>query len=226
MSVLSLSQVSFRYGAGPEVLRLKEFSVQPTERVFVFGPSGSGKSTLLNILAGVLPPTAGEVNLLGSSLLKKTQRERDRLRADHVGYIFQSFNLIPYLTIAENISMPCRVSPLRRSRLKLPMIQEIETYARFLGLENYLHKQVTDLSIGQQQRVAVARALMGNPEILIADEPTSSLDSDMVDRFMQLILKEHAEKKFALIFVSHDQRLQKYFDRQVSLPELNQAEKS
>lgn len=221
--MISLSQVNYQYALGQDVLKIKDLHINPEEKVFIHGPSGSGKSTLLNLLAGVLSPLAGEVKILGHSLREINQSQRDRLRGDHIGYIFQSFNLIPYLTIAENISLPCRVSSVRRSRLQKSIEDEIQTYAHFLGIEKFLNKKVTDLSVGQQQRVAVARALIGNPEIIIADEPTSSLDSDMVDKFMELILHEHQAKKFTLVFVSHDQRLQKYFDRLISLRDINQA---
>ena len=209
------------------VLSLEEFTVSTNERVFIKGPSGSGKSTLLSLLGGVMRPQHGDIEVLGQPLSKLTQGERDRFRADHVGFVFQMFNLIPYLSVIENVTLPCRFSRKRRERLVARNGLEPEA-ARLLGELGIGNKalidtKVTDLSVGQQQRVAVARALLGAPEIIVADEPTSALDADLRDAFIKLLMQECEENNTALIFVSHDGGLARYFDRVVDLQKINRA---
>jgi len=220
-SSISIKDLEFSYPSSGPILNIADLEIKQSEKVFIHGPSGSGKSTLLNLMAGVLSPTQGQVTILGKPIGTLGQGQRDTLRGDHIGFIFQSFNLISYLTIYENILLPIKTSKLRASKLEKNTDEEIKRLAKHLKLEEYLHKQVTQLSVGQQQRVAVARALMGSPEIVIADEPTSSLDEDVTDSFMKLLLEEHESRKFSLVFVSHDKRLATYFDREIALSEIN-----
>src|SRR5690606_7736798 len=139
-------------------------------------------------LAGVLVPQKGQVRLLGEDLAAASPAARDRFRADHLGYIFQSFNLIPYLGVAENIALPIHFSSRRRSRMRAASLDaEVRRLAEALGIGELLSRPVTELSVGQQQRVAVARALIGHPELVLADEPTSALDQDHRERFLQLL---------------------------------------
>ena len=209
------------------VLSLEEFTVSTNERVFIKGPSGSGKSTLLSLLGGVMQPQYGDIVVLGESLAKLTQGERDRFRADHVGFVFQMFNLIPYLSVIENVTLPCRFSRRRRERLVARNGLESEAVRLLgelgIGDGTLIDKKVTDLSVGQQQRVAVARALLGAPEIIVADEPTSALDADLRDAFIKLLMQECEENNTTLIFVSHDGGLARYFDRVVDLQKINRA---
>lgn len=188
------------------------------ERLFVQGASGSGKSTLLSLLAGVVVPQQGSVNVLGEPLHALAPPRRDRFRADHLGYIFQQFNLVPYLTVLENVTLPCRFSRLRRARVKHPD-EEARRLLEHLGLssDELIERPVTALSVGQQQRVAAARALMGSPQLIIADEPTSALDADNRESFIQLLFKECAREGSTLLFVSHDRTLAPLFDRTVTL---------
>lgn len=222
MNAFELRDIKFGYKVAENILDIKSWEVKKKKSVFIHGPSGSGKSTLLNLLAGVLAPQSGTLNILGESLSDMKASQRDRFRGDHIGFIFQSFNLIPYLNIKENLSLPYMVSKMKKKRIDC-LDEEITELTKHLGLTDYLQQQVSDLSIGQQQRVGVARALIGSPEIVIADEPTSSLDDDITESFMQLLMGKHKEKGFTLIFVSHDLRLEKYFDEKISLRELNQA---
>ncbi|MGZ3789618.1 MAG: ABC transporter ATP-binding protein [Bacteriovorax sp.] len=203
----------------PLVLNIDELEILSGEKVFLYGPSGHGKSTLLNILAGVLEVKTGHVEVLGTNLHDISQGARDHLRGENVGYIFQIFNLIPYLNIRENIVLPCLIN--KKRAVGVDFYAQADELIKTLGLIEHAEKNVIDLSIGQQQRVAAARALIGNPKLIIADEPTSSLDEKNTSEFMNLLLSEWEKRKFTLVFVSHDTALKKYFPRTISLPDIN-----
>ncbi|MCO5977933.1 ATP-binding cassette domain-containing protein [Ideonella sp. NS12-5] len=219
----------FRWQRGQApCLELADFEIQPGERLFVHGPSGSGKSTLLGLLGGVLRPERGRIILQvegrAVELGGLSDRERDRLRVDHIGFVFQQFNLVPYLSVLDNVCLPCRFSARRRQRLAGDERAEARRLLRALDLGPALEATpVTRLSVGQQQRVAVARALIGRPELLIADEPTSALDAQRQAGFLELLLQESAASGASVVFVSHDERLAAHFDRRVALAELNRA---
>jgi putative ABC transport system ATP-binding protein len=212
----------------PAVLSIKAFQVPPGERLFIKGPSGSGKSTLLSLLSGVTTAVAGTVRVMGQELERLGSVQRDHFRADHIGYIFQMFNLIPYLSVVDNVMLPCRFSARRRANA-LERGDGLEAEARrllqHLDMDHPdLHRRaVTTLSVGQQQRVAAARALMGSPELLIADEPTSSLDADRRESFIRLLFDECRGVGATLIFVSHDASLERLFDRTIDLAEINRS---
>ena len=217
-----MDNTEFAYSTGPTVLRVPELRIERGEKVFIFGPSGSGKITLLGLLSGVLRSDAGLVQVLGTDLGALSNRRRDALRAAHIGYIFQMFNLIPYLSVQENIVLPCRLSAERRARLG---DQSPDAAARALAdalhIGGLLDERVTKLSVGQQQRVAAARALIASPELIVADEPTSALDSDRREQFLELLFERCAAASATLVFVSHDRHLEHMFDRAVSLEDLN-----
>lgn len=182
--IIEVSDLQFRWDVkGPVVLTLDSLRVEPGERVFIEGPSGSGKTTLLSLLAGVTTTRHGSVQVLGQRLERLGSVERDHFRANHIGYIFQMFNLIPYLSMLDNVLLSCRFSDQRRDRAVArggSLQQEALRLLEHLDMAHapLLNRPVTTLSVGQQQRVAAARALMGSPELLIADEPTSSLDAN------------------------------------------------
>jgi putative ABC transport system ATP-binding protein len=228
-AVVRLDEVRFRWRrGGPDVLALDAVTIARGERLFIEGPSGSGKSTLLGLLAAVTVPRQGQVRVLGQTLSTLTGPARDRFRADHIGYIFQQFNLIPYLGIVDNVLLPCRFSALRRQRAlaRSPSLRaEARRLLGHLDLADQalLAEPVTALSVGQQQRVAAARALMGAPELIIADEPTSSLDADRRQAFVRLLFDECAASGATLVFVSHDASLEPLFDRTLRLAEVNAA---
>lgn len=219
---VAIRDLVFSYRPPVRVLEIAALEIARRERVFVFGPSGSGKTTLLGILAGVLKADSGSVNVLGTELTKLSGPRRDAFRAVHLGYIFQMFNLIPYLSVLDNITLPCRLSAERRRRLDGTSPEEAarELMDR-LGIAPFAAKKVTELSVGQQQRVAAARALIGGPELIIADEPTSALDTDLREQFLELLFDCCTRAGSTLIFVSHDRTLMHLFDRSLSLPELN-----
>ena len=205
-------------------LSIPKFQVERGERVFLQGASGSGKSTLLSLLGGVMMPQQGRLHVLDTDLTALTSSRRDRFRVDHVGLLFQQFNLVPYLSVRENVLLPCRFSQRRRERALESadtLEQSADRLLNQLGLDLTLARQpVTALSVGQQQRVAAARALMGHPELIIADEPTSALDADRQAEFLDVLLGRCNDEGVTLIFVSHDQRLAQHFSRSVNLSEL------
>jgi len=227
MSVLELSNLKFGWTPETTLIDIEHFALTPGESVFLRGPSGSGKSTLLGLIGGVLTPRTGAIQIQGQDIVRRSSAQRDRIRADHLGIIFQQFNLLPYLSVVQNITLPCRFSQKRRTRsaerYKSPA-HEAEVLIGSLGLPNdIINAPVGELSVGQQQRVAVARALIGGPDLIIADEPTSALDADNRDRFIELLNAERKRFGTSLLFVSHDGYLARHFDREEDLTTLNRS---
>ncbi|MDP2575865.1 ABC transporter ATP-binding protein [Vibrio penaeicida] len=223
--IISLQDIRYAWTPdAPDTLNISEFSVSQKERIFIKGPSGCGKSTLLGLLTGILTPQHGNISILGETVSSLSQGQRDRFRADHIGYIFQQFNLLPYLSVIDNVLLPCQFSSIRKNNVKQSLEQEAKHLLERLHLpKDKIHTPVIDLSIGQQQRVAAARALIGHPELLIADEPTSALDHDNRAAFIELLMEEATQANTTLVFVSHDPTLESFFDRTIDLPNINQA---
>lgn len=226
-NLLELSQLGFAWPGQAELLDIPTFQLAKGESLFLNGPSGSGKTTLLGLLGGVQKAGRGSVRLLDQDLSLLSAGARDRFRVDHTGYIFQQFNLLPFLSVRENVALPCRFSRLRTKRARQrhgSVEQAANQLLNHLGLPSALHERRAEaLSIGQQQRVAAARALIGQPELVIADEPTSALDADAREAFLHLLFSECQAAGASLLFVSHDQSLAPLFDRSVSLLDLNRA---
>lgn len=214
MNAIELRNLKFSYGTTP-ILNIPNLEVKESEFVFLFGPSGSGKSTLLELIAGVLQSQSGELKVCGRDLARLSLSELDRFRAENIGYIFQSFNLIPYLSVLENILLPFLFQKSEVDEADLTVL------TKHLGLQNYLNRPVSQLSVGQQQRVAVARALIKKPKIILADEPTSALDYNHRENFLKILFELCRTHKTSVLFVSHDLSIAKMFDRTVSLAELN-----
>ncbi|KAA0876340.1 ABC transporter ATP-binding protein [Nitrincola tapanii] len=226
--VIEIEQLIFAWPKHPPVLDLPNLSIQAGEQVFLRGPSGIGKSTLLNLLGGLITPQQGQIRLLGQPISTWRQSRRDRFRADHLGILFQQFNLLPYLSLLENTLLPCQFSALRKQRAlneHASLAASAQALLEPLQLGELLHttRPVTTLSIGQQQRVAAARALIGQPEILLADEPTSALDADTRDLFIELLLSLCRLHQTTLVFVSHDLSLSTHFDRVLDLNQMNRC---
>jgi putative ABC transport system ATP-binding protein len=219
---VAVTGVRFGWRAGPPVLAIDRLEVARGERVFVSGPSGSGKSTLLGLVGGVLVPQAGSVTVLGTDLATLSTARRDAFRASHIGFVFQLFNLLPYLSVVDNVVLPCRFSAARRLAAGDPPAEARRLLSQ-LGLADpaLLARRVTELSVGQQQRVAAARALIGRPALVIADEPTSALDADTREDFLRLLLGECRAAGSTVLFVSHDRALAPLFDRRIALAEVN-----
>lgn len=223
LPAILIEGLRFRWQRGePWVLDLPHFELARGERLFLAGPSGSGKTSLLSLITGIARPVYGTLRVLGTPLDTLRGAARDRFRADHFGIVFQLFNLLPYLSVLDNVLLGCRFSPPRMAaaaaRGGSPAAEAARLLAR-LGLgERGLHRRpATGLSVGQQQRVAAARALIGSPPIVIADEPTSALDAERRAEFLTLLLEEVTLAGSALLFVSHDRALARDFDREVTL---------
>lgn len=226
-TAIQLDHVRFRWQQRlSPVLDIPSLVIESGERIFLHGPSGSGKSTLLGLLGGVLLPEAGSMRLLDHELTAMNGRARDRFRADHIGFLFQQFNLVPYLSVLDNVLLPCRFSTCRRERAEAeaPIADVAKTLLTKLDLAPALwQRQASALSVGQQQRVAMARALIGRPAIIIADEPTSALDAERQNAFLDLLLQSCDDTSATLLFVSHDRRLAEKFTREIALPAINIA---
>lgn len=213
--VIRCDGVVFQYPRQGFGLSVPYFELQAGQTVFLQGDSGSGKSTFLSVLAGVLKPQQGSVTLMGQGLQHLSASRCDKLRVDHMGFLFQQFNLLNYLSVLDNVCLPCQFSAVRRQRAlneHHSVKQAASSLLDALGLSPWIDQPVSTLSVGQQQRVAAARALIGQPDLVIADEPTSALDESHRDQFMGLLLSLVQQRKMALMFVSHDLRLAKYFD--------------
>lgn len=209
-------------------LRLDELRIARGQRILLLGASGSGKSTLLSLMTGIISPIEGRVGILGRDINKLSHAARDRFCAEHFGIVFQMFNLLPYGTVVDNVVLPLSFAPERKGRADARGggVAEARRLLSALGLEEGLYgKQAAALSIGQQQRVAVARALIGSPEIIVADEPTSSLDADRRQRFIDLLFTQVETTGSTLIMVSHDESLGGSFDEILPIAELIETEK-
>ncbi len=216
MNAIEIAALKFNYGQH-KILDIPELFIKTSEFVFLHGPSGSGKSTLLELFAGVLQMQSGSLKILQENFQEKSSAQLDQFRAANIGYIFQSFNLIPYLSVEENIRLPMMfaTTPVDESRY-----QELVSG---LSLKQFVNRKVTDLSVGQQQRVAVARALLKKPKLILADEPTSALDYDHREKFLNLLFRYCRQDGTTVLFVSHDRTIEKLFDRSVSLQDVNKV---
>tara|TARA_A100001011_G_scaffold323333_1_gene345198 strand:- start:1007 stop:1687 length:681 start_codon:yes stop_codon:yes gene_type:complete len=225
MSV-NIKNVTFSYPDIPDksIIAIKAWSVSKKEKVFLHGPSGGGKSTLLNLLSGILQPNVGEILVLNKNLGQMNNAERDKFRANYIGYIFQQFNLIPYLNALENIQLANLFTKDTSKSIGQGEIKKILNTFRISDADSLA--PTGKLSIGQQQRIAIVRAMINQPEILIADEPTSSLDEMNKNVFISELLEMISKQNTTLIFVSHDLSLANNFDRIDALEEINSVSKS
>ena len=224
--VLALSGVSFRWpGRTGFSLSLSNLTVDEGETVLLLGESGSGKSTLLSLICGTLLPAKGKVQVAGTDITTLSGGGRDRFRAEQIGVIFQQFNLLPFGTVADNILLPLQFAPERRKRAG-DARATAASLCRELGLPDEVFTAMArTLSVGQQQRVAVARALIGHPPLIIADEPTSALDANSQAAFLELLFQQTSAHGTSLLMVSHDPRLADRFDRVLRMEEIARIER-
>jgi predicted ABC-type transport system involved in lysophospholipase L1 biosynthesis ATPase subunit len=204
-----------QYGGGATAIRAIDgvsLAVSPGERLAVVGPSGAGKSTLLSLLGLIDRPDEGEVALDGQPVNDLSEDARADLRREHIGFVFQLFHLIPALSALDNVAVPLLPYAPRR-----PILERAEQLLADLGLGDRLRNRPGELSGGEQQRVGIARALIGEPDLVLADEPTGNLDSRTADQVVELLLGLQQVHGFALVVATHDSRLAPRLDRQISL---------
>ena len=219
--VLKLRKVFFRWpGRSSFSLSLADLTVSYGEKLLLLGASGTGKSTLLSVISGTLLPDQGSVEIAKTEITNLSASARDRVRAEQLGVIFQQFNLLPFGSVADNILLPLRFAPIRRNRVK-DAKSEVARLCAALGLPVDIGREkASSLSVGQQQRVAVARALIGHPPLIIADEPTSALDINSQDAFLDLLFTQAQTQGTSVVMVSHDERLGPRFDRILHMEEI------
>lgn len=224
--IIAMRDARFRWpGRAAFAMTVPDFAVEPGETVLLLGESGSGKSTLLSLICGTVLADSGTVAVSGTDLKTLSGAARDRFRADQIGIVFQQFNLLPFGSVMDNILLPLRFAPGRRARCP-DARQQAADLCRELNLPaGVTAARAATLSVGQQQRVAVARALIGAPAILIADEPTSSLDETAQASFLDLMFAQVRAQSSTLLMVSHDPRLASRFDRMVRMADIATAER-
>lgn len=217
-TILQIKDVHFRWtGHSSFTLNVPDFQLRAGEKLLLLGESGSGKSSLLSLICGTVLPDTGQIILAGKDIAKLSGGARDRYRAEQIGVIFQQFNLLPFGTVKDNILLPLQFAPMRRKRVA-DAAADAATLCQSLGLPaEVLSMRAGTLSVGQQQRVAVARALIGQPPLIIADEPTSSLDASNQSAFLKLLLDQADAHQTSVLMVSHDPRLAEHFDRVVDM---------
>jgi putative ABC transport system ATP-binding protein len=218
---LSMEQVSFHYSKSTQaIIHIPSWQVKAGQKLFISGQSGSGKSTLLNLICGTLTPTQGRISILGTYFSGLSSGKRDEFRANHIGVVFQQFNLIPYLSVEQNVQLAAYFGKGLTPEVNTLIARNMQ----MLQLPQSLLAQRADqLSVGQQQRVAILRALINQPQIIIADEPTSGLDKQAQAGFIELLLQCVEQTQATLLFVSHDIELARYFDQHISLHELQKV---
>ena len=226
-AIIKLNDVRFRWpGWPPFAIAVDELSVQKGEKVLLLGESGSGKSTLLSLICATILADSGAVVIGGTEIKRLSGWSRDRFRAEQIGVIFQQFNLLPFGSVLDNILLPLRFAPIRRRNCNDAPRNAVEL-CQDLGLpDNVETTKAENLSVGQQQRVAVARALIGQPPILIADEPTSSLDEANQDNFLEVLFEQVRTYNSTLLMVSHNPRLSERFDRVLRMSEIVNIERA
>lgn len=222
--ILKLNDVQYRWpGRASFSLHVQEFSLARAETVLLLGESGSGKSTLLSLICGTVQAQSGTVSVGNTDIGALSAGQRDRFRAEQIGLIFQQFNLLPFASVTDNILLPLKFAPERRKRVQSPK-DEVRRLCLDLGLPNgVMAGRAGALSVGQQQRVAAARALIGMPPLIVADEPTSSLDAATQETFLKLLFEQSQAHGTSVLMVSHDARLSDQFDRVVQMNDIAQV---
>lgn len=216
LSMIQCRGVSKSYRKGSTIvtpLEALDLDVPKGEFLALMGPSGSGKTTLLNLLSGIDSPTAGSLVIAGTEIAKLSRRALTKWRANHVGYIFQLYHLVPVLTAFENVELPLLLSPLSKKERH----ERVETALSLVGLGDRIHHTPSELSGGQEQRVAIARAMVADPPLLVADEPTGDLDRESAVRILDLLRQLAAEFSKTIVMVTHDAKAAAAADRTLHL---------
>jgi putative ABC transport system ATP-binding protein len=223
---IDIDNLKYSYHKGKNILDINGLHIKKEEKIFLYGPSGCGKTTLLGLISGILDidkSSSSSIKILGFDFKQLNSSNKDKIRGQYIGNIFQNFNLIPYLNVRENIKLPFLLNKSLLFDLAFDVDKMINELASSLKIDKVLDNKVEELSMGQQQRVAAIRSLIISPMLILADEPTSSLDKENTNEFMQTLIKLSNKFKSTLIFVSHDNSLSEYFDRTINLAEINHA---
>lgn len=208
---IAIEDLTFRYPEGHFCLHVPRLEIDTGAKAAVIGPSGSGKTTLINLLAGIVPAVGGRVTVHGSSLDKLGDAERRRFRIANIGFVFQDFALLDYLTILDNILHPYRIN--RALALTTQVREHAAHLAATMGIADKLNRHVHHLSQGEKQRAAICRALVTRPPLLLADEPTGNLDTKTSDEIMDLLQRLNREQGITILFVTHDPEIAEYCNR-------------
>jgi putative ABC transport system ATP-binding protein len=217
--MIEIEELRFAYPGTPSLLDIKQFRVEPSEKVMLRGPSGSGKSTLLNLMAGILKPHAGRLRVCGKDITHQHESAARDFRVNNIGFIFQDFALLDYLNLADNILLPYRINP--SLKLTNDVRSRMKRWLEELGIVAKAASHPPQLSFGERQRAAIARAMIAAPKLVLADEPTANLDKANALKTIELILSSAARDKAAVVVVSHDESLAQFFDRVVEMASLN-----
>jgi len=218
--MLKATGLKYRYQHG-NTIHFPEIEIERGQRLLISGFSGCGKTTLLSLIAGTLKLQDGDITFDKHEYSKMSPMLLDKFRADHIGYIFQTLNLIPFLSVSENIALGVKFSSTRKSKVN-DLSQELVRLLTSLGLEKeILNTPIDRLSVRQQQRAAVARALLGRPDLILADEPTSALDNDTTKKFLREVMNTFEPSHQAIIMVSHDLSVASYFDTVIDFTKHN-----
>ena len=220
-NIIKIDSVRFHWSKKSSFkIFVPNFRINKGEKVLLLGESGSGKTTLLSLICGFLNPLSGSISINGSTINKLSSKTKDEHRADNIGIIFQQFNLLPYANVIDNIVLPLYFSKVRSANVTNQRESALNLCKQLRLPDDIDQYKASSLSVGQQQRVAVARALIGNPSLVIADEPTSSLDTDAQQIFLDLMFEQISNNKSTLLMVSHDRSLAERFDRLIDINEV------
>ena len=220
-SIIKIDSVRFYWSKKSNFkIFVPNLEIKKGEKVLLLGESGSGKTTLLSLMCGFLNPLSGNISINGNTINQLSSKTRDEYRADNIGIIFQQFNLLPYANVVDNVLLPLYFSKVRSNNVSNKKEKVIELFKQLRLPDDIAQFRASSLSMGQQQRGAVARALIGNPSLIIADEPTSSLDADAQKIFLNLMFEQISENNSTLLMVSHDKSLSNQFDRLIDINEI------
>lgn len=220
-SIIKIDTVKFYWSKKSNFkIFVPNLEIKKGEKVLLLGESGSGKTTILSLICGFLNPLSGNIFINGKTINQLSSKTKDEYRADNIGIIFQQFNLLPYANVVDNVLLPLYFSKVRSNNVPKKREKVIELFKQLRLPDDIIQFKASSLSMGQQQRVAVARALIGNPSLIIADEPTSSLDADAQKIFLDLMFEQISENNSTLLMVSHDRSLSGQFDRLIDINEI------